>query len=42
MLFIVFSFVEGVTIIDWLENMNLYVSDIEESYKDKIIGHLGN
>ena len=22
--------------------MNLYVSDIEESYKDTIIGHLGN
>ena len=42
MLFIVFAFVEGVTIIDWLENMNMYVSDIEESYKDTIIGHLGN
>ena len=28
--FIVFAFGEGVTIIDWLENMKLYVSNIEE------------
>ena len=35
--FIYFSLVEGVTIIDWLENMKLYVSDIEESYEDTII-----
>ena len=39
---ILFSFVEGATIIFWLENMKLYVSDIEESYKDRTIGHMGN
>ena len=27
---------------DWLESMNLYVSNIEELYKNTIIGHLGN
>ena len=27
--------------IDWLENMKLYVSDTEESYTDTIIGNLG-
>ena len=32
----------GVTIIDWLENMNLYVSDIYESYKDTITGSMEN
>ena len=37
-----FDFVEVVTIIDWLENMDLCVSDIVESYKDTIIGNLGN
>ena len=37
-----FSFGKGVTIIGWLENMKLYVSYIEESYKDIVIGHLGN
>ena len=37
-----FSFVEGITIIDFLENMSSYVSDIMESYKDTIIGYLGN
>ena len=33
---------EGVTIIDWLASMKLYVSGIEESYKDTIIGYLVN
>ena len=37
---IVFSFEEDSTIIDCLENMNPYVSDIVESYKDTIISHL--
>ena len=41
-LFITFAFGEGVTIINWIANMKLYVSDIEESYKYTIIGHLGN
>ena len=41
-LFILFSFGEDVTIIDWIENMKLYVPNIEESYKDKIIGNLVN
>ena len=41
-LFIDFSFVEGVTIIYWLSTMKLYVSDIEKSYKNTVIGHLGN
>ena len=40
--FIVFDFIEGVTIIDWLENMNLYVSYIKELYKETIIGNMGN
>ena len=40
--FIDFDFGEGVIIIDWLANMKLYVTDIEESYKYTIIGHLGN
>ena len=40
--FIVFAFGEGVTIFYWQANMNLYVSDIEESYKDTIISHLVN
>ena len=40
--FIDFYFGEYVTIIDWIENMKLYVYDTEESYKDTIIGHLGN
>ena len=39
---IVFSFEEDSTIIYCLENMNPYVSDIVESYKDTIISHLGN
>ena len=40
--FIDFSFVEGVNIIDCIASMKLYVSDIEESNKDTIIGHMGN
>ena len=40
--FIAFAFGEGVTIIDCLANMNLYVSVIEKSYKSTIIGHLLN
>ena len=40
--FILFDFGEVVTIIDWLENMNIYVSCIVKSYKDTIIGRLGN
>ena len=36
------AFGEGVTIIDSIENMKLYMSDIEESYKDTIIGLIGN
>ena len=39
---IAFGFGEVVTITYWLENMILYVSDIEESYIDTIIGHLIN
>ena len=35
-----FTFGSCVTIIDCIENIKIYVSDIEESYKDKIIGHL--
>ena len=30
--FVVFSFGKGVTIIDWLESIKLYVSNILESY----------
>ena len=37
-----FAFVEGIAVIYWLENMNIYVSYIVESYKYSIIGHLGN
>ena len=33
-------FVQGATIIGCIANMKLYLSDIEESYKDTIIGHL--
>ena len=40
--FIVFSFRECVTIIDFLSNMKLYVSKILESYKYSIVGHSGN
>ena len=40
--FISFDFGDGVTIIDWLSNMKLYVSDIEESYKDTTIGNMEN
>ena len=40
--FIGSAFGEGFTIIDWLANMKLYVSDIVEPYKDSIIGCLGN
>ena len=36
---IAFAFEEGVTIIDFLSTMKLYKSDIEESYKDTIIGN---
>ena len=31
---IVISFIEGVTIVYWLENMNIYVYDMVETYKD--------
>ena len=41
-MFIAFAFGEGVTIVDWIENTKQYVSDIEELYKDTIIGCLGN
>ena len=37
-----FSFGEGVIIIDWVSNVKLYLSNIEESYKDTIIGNMGN
>ena len=40
--FIVFAFAEGVTIVDWVSNMNIYVSNIVELYRGIIIGHLGN
>ena len=40
--FIDFDFGESVTIMQWLENMNLYGYDIQESYKETIIGHTGN
>ena len=36
----VFYFGYGDSIIDWLANIKLYVANIEESYKDTIIGHL--
>ena len=41
-MFIDFAFSEGVTIIYWLENMKLSVFNMEESYKDTIIGNMGN
>ena len=40
--FIAFSFREYFTIIYWLANMKLCLSNIEESYKDKIIGNMVN
>ena len=40
--FIAFAFIEVVTVIDWIKSMKLYLCDIEESYKDTIIVHLGN
>ena len=40
--FTAFNFGEGVTIIYWVENNNMYVSDIVESYKSIIIGNLVN
>ena len=41
-MFISFAFGKGVAVVDWLENMKLYVSNTEESYKDTIIDHMGN
>ena len=40
--FIAFAFEKGVTIIDLISNMKLYVSDTKESYKDTIIDNLEN
>ena len=40
--FIAFAFGEGVTIIDLISKIKLYVPDIEKLYKDKVIGNLGN
>ena len=40
--FIVFDFGEEVTIIDCITNMKLYMPDIEEYYKNTIIGHMVN
>ena len=40
--FIYLDFGEGVTIMYCIENMKLYVSDIEKSYKYTIIYHLRN
>ena len=40
-LFIAFSFGQVVTINDWLAKMKLYMSDIEVSYKDTIVGNSG-
>ena len=37
-----FDFGEGVTITDCLGKRKIYVSEIVESYKDTIIGFLGN
>ena len=34
-----FAFGEGAGTIYWISNMNLYVYNIQESYKDTIIGH---
>ena len=41
-LFMYFDFGEGFTIIYWITNMKLYVSDIEESYKYTTIGNSKN
>ena len=40
--FFVFGFLEGVTIIYCLLNMNIYVSNIVESYKGTTVGKLRN
>ena len=40
--FISFAFSKCINIIYCIANMKLYVSNIEKSYKDTIIGHLGN
>ena len=40
--FFVFVFLEGVTIIYCLLNMNIYVYNIVESYTGTIVGQLGN
>ena len=40
--FIAFAFVEFVNIIYWLAKMNIYVSNIDKSYKDTIIGNIVN
>ena len=40
--FISFAFGEVVTTIYFLANVKLYVSNIEESYKERIIGNLVN
>ena len=40
--FIAFVFGEGVTIVDWIANMKLYVSNIVELNRDTIIGHSVN
>ena len=37
-----FDFGECVTIIDCMESMKMFVSDIKESYKYTIIGHMEN
>ena len=37
-----FEFGEDITIIYWIEKIELYVSNIEESYKYTIIGNMGN
>ena len=40
--FTFFAFGEGVTVIDGILNMNIYVADIVESDKDTIIRNLVN
>ena len=40
--FVGFSFLECVNIICWLENIKLYVSDVEESYRGTIIVNMAN
>ena len=40
--FIDFGFGEFITVIDFLENMNIYVSNFVDLYKDTIIFHLEN